>query len=113
MRIRRRVREREPPLTERIAVDLAEIIADIAVALVGIFKLQDVGRAFVLGDLERMTPVGLRAVSLGVGAGVGGEGVSVAATCRMLDADDYVGFEGAFVDDECLSRGAGTSTGCV
>lgn len=113
MRIRRRIGKREAPLTEWIAVDLAKIIADIAVALVRVFKLQDVVRAFVHGDLERMTSVGRRAVSLGVGAGVGGEGVSVAATCRMLDADDDVGFEGAFVDDECLSRGAGATAGCV
>ena len=111
MRIHRRIREREPPLTKRIAIDLAKIIADIAVALVGVFKLQDIGRAFVYGDLERMTSVGRGAVSLGVGAGVGGKGVSFAATCRMLDADEYVGGEGAFVDDECLSRGAGASAG--
>ena len=113
MRIRRRIRKREAILTERIAVDLAEIIADIPVALVRVFKLQDIGRAFGHGDLERMASVGFRAVGLGVGAGVGGEGVGVAATCRMLDADDYVGGEGAFVDDECLSRGAGASFGCV
>ena len=113
MRIRRRIREREAPLTERIAVDLAEIIADVAVALVGVFKLQDVGRAFGHGDLERMASIGRRAVGLGVGARVGGEGLSGAATCRMLDADVHVGREGAFVDDECLSRGAGASAGCV
>ena len=113
MRIRRRVRKREAPLTKRIAVDLAEIIADIAVALVRVFKLQDVGRALRHGDLERVTSIGRRAISLGVSAGVGGEGVSVAATCRVLDADEYVGGEGAFVHDECLPRGAGASAGCV
>ena len=113
MRIRRCVREREAPLTERIAVDLAEIIADIAVALVRVFKLQDVGRALRDGDLERVTSIGRRAIGLGVGAGVGGEGVSLATACRVLDADEYVGGEGAFVDDECLPRGAGASAGCV
>ena len=113
MRIRRRVREREAPLTERIAVDLAEIIANVPIALIRVFKLQYVGRAFRHGDLERMTSIGRRAISLGVSAGVGGEGVSLAATRRVLDADEHVGGEGAFVDDECLPRGAGASAGCV
>ena len=103
MRVLRLVRERETPLTERVAVDLAEIVADLAVALVRVFKLQDVGRAFGHGDLERMAPVGRRSIRLGVSAVVGGEGVGGAATCRVLDADEYVGGEGAFVDDECLS----------
>ena len=39
MRIRRRVREREAPLTERIAVDLTEIIANVPIALICVFKL--------------------------------------------------------------------------
>ena len=57
MGIGRRVREREPPLTERIAVDLAEIIADLAVALIRVLKLQDIARTFRHGDFQRMTPV--------------------------------------------------------
>ena len=103
MRVLGLVREREAPLTEGIAVDLAEIVADLAIALVRVFKLQDVGRALRHGDLERVAPVGRRTVCLGVSAVVGGEGVGGAATCRVLDADEYVGGEGAFVDDERLS----------
>ena len=113
IRIRRRIRETESVLTERISVDLAQIIANLPIALIRVLKLQDVGRAFIHGDLERMASVGRGTVGFGVCTGVGGEGVGVAAAGGMLDADDDVGFEGALVDDEGLARGAGAGAGCV
>lgn len=59
-----------------------------------------------------MAAVGRGAVGFRVGARGGGEGVGVAAAGGMLDADDEVGGEGAFVDDERLARGAGAGAGC-
>ena len=60
-----------------------------------------------------MSAVGGGAVGFGVGAGVGGEGLGFAAAGGVLDADDDVGGEGAFVEDEGLARGAGARGGCV
>ena len=105
MGIRRRIRKSEAPLTERIPIDFAKIIADIPIALIRILKLQDIARPFRRGDFERMTPIGRRTVRFRVCARVGVEGVSAAAACWMLYADVKVGGEAAFVDNECLSRG--------
>ena len=114
MRIGRCIRECKPPLTERIAIDLAKIIAYVAIALIRVLELQDIGRALGDGDFERVAAIGRGAVSLRVSARVGGEGVSGAAAGGVLDADEEVGGEGAFVDDEGLARGAGAGgAGCV
>ena len=72
--IRRRVRKGEAIRTEWIPVDLAEVIADESVALVGILKLQDISRTLACGDFQRMTSIAGWGISLRVFACVGSHG---------------------------------------
>ena len=72
--IRRRVGKGEAIRTERIPVDLAEVIADESVALVGILKLQDISRTLSFGDFQRMTSVARWGISLRVSACVRSHG---------------------------------------
>lgn len=52
IRIRRRVCKAEAVTTERVSIDLAEIIADVAIAFVRVLKLQDISRSARDGDFE-------------------------------------------------------------
>ena len=85
--IRSRIRKAEPPLTKRVTIDLAQVVADLAISLIRILKLQDIPRSFRHGYLERMTPITRRCISLGIRARVGGESLCRAAGGRILFAD--------------------------
>lgn len=97
--IPRRVRERKPPLTEWVPVDLAEVVADVAIALIRVLKLQDISRPFRHRDFQRMAPIRCLAVCFGIGASVGIEGLRGTAACWVLNTDVYIGGEAAFVDN--------------
>ena len=106
-------RKRETIRTERIAIDLAEVIADLSGTHVRVHELQDRLRDLPghLADLDGAAVVG-REVGFFVGAAVGGEGVDGAAggdavVVFALAADVDVDGEGAGVANVCLADGAG------
>ena len=106
-------REREAIRTKRVAIDLAEVIADLASASVRILELQDRLRDLAghLAYLDGAAVVGGE-VGLLVGAGFGRESVDGAAggdasVVFALAADVDVYGEGALVAHVCLAFGAG------
>ena len=108
-----RTRKRKAIRTERITIDLAEIIAHLPGARVRVFELQNRLRdlASHLADLDGAAVVGGE-VGLGVGAGFGCEFVDGAAggdaaVVFALAADVDVYGEGAVVAHVGLARGAG------
>ena len=111
--VRRGVCKREAIWTERVPVDLAEIIADFAIAFVRVFELQDIRRPARDRHLERVAPVARGGVSFRVCSSVCGHGRRGAAGRWVLFAYVDVGWERAFVDYQCLSWGSGTTAGGV
>ena len=107
-------REREAIRTERVAIDLAEVIADLPRARVRVLELQDRLRDLSghLADLDGATVV-RGEVGLLVGAGVGWESVDGAAgghasVVFALAADVQVDGERALVAHVRLAFGAGS-----
>lgn len=106
-RVRRRIRQTEPPLTERVPIDLAEIIADEAIPLVRILELQNIRAAADRGDFDRVATVAGGGVGFRVCASGGGERDGGTTSGGVLLADGDVGGESALVDDDGLTWGAG------
>ena len=109
VRSRRRVRKAEAVRTERVSIDLAEIIADVAIAFVRVLQLQDIARSARDGDFKRMAAVTFGRVGFGVTSGGGGHTDRCAAACWMLFADVDIGGKVAFV----LNRGRSCGTGAT
>ena len=108
-------REGKPIRTERIAIDLAQIIADLPGPRVRVFELQDISRAADLAHLDGAAVVDGK-VGLLVGTGFRGEGLGGAAggdaaVVFALAADVEVDGEGARVADVSGTFGGGVGVG--
>lgn len=98
----------ETVLTERVAVELADIVPQHRV-VVGIFKLQDVSRPGRRTDFYRLLSFATWNVSLRPCATVCSKCAVSAACCWILAAHNEIDWEAASVDDLNLpwaSRGA-------